>query len=118
MASFEQGGSTTEIARTAEFYRLASGDVLDKFEDALDHEDVELANAIREEFFSQASQKSAGKYDRAYLEEEPKVGDMVFVNTINRHARLIAISDDGKKALVKEMWGCYPVDYDKLRRVR
>jgi len=116
MAPFEQGGST-EIARTAEFYRLASSDVLDKFEDALDHEDVTLANAIREEFFL-ASQKSAGKYDRAYLEEEPKVGDMVFVNTSNRHARLIAISDDGKKALVKEMWGCYPVDYDTLRRVR
>lgn len=115
----ERGGSPTEIARTAEFYRLASEDLLDKFEDALDHDDFELAAAIREEFFAQVdSQKSAGKYDRAYLEEEPKVGDMVFVNTTNRHAKLIAISDDGKKALVKEMWGCYPVDYDTLRRVR
>jgi hypothetical protein len=111
-----------EIARTARFYQIAPSELLDKFEDALDADDVVLASAIREEFLTQADSPieitKTAKNDPAFLSEDPEVGDMVFISLSNRHARLIAISDDRKIALVKEMFGAYTVPYDKLRRVR
>lgn len=113
----------TEIARTARFYQIAPSELLDSFEDALDNDDVVLANVIREEFLTQADvppaaiEKTAND-DPAYLSEDPEIGDMVFITISNHHARLIAISDDRKLALVKEMYGAYVVHYDKLRRVR
>ena len=108
-----------ELARTARFYQTAPDELLDRFEDALDNDDTVLASAIRDEFLDQQDfPDRTAKKPPTYLEENPKVGDMVFVNTCNRHARLLAISDDGKKALVKEQFGAYVVDYDKLRRVR
>lgn len=108
-----------ELARTARFYQAAPDELLDKFEDALDGDDIVLASAIRDEFLSlQEFPERTAKKPPTYLEDDPQVGDMVFVNTCNRHARLLAISDDKKKALVKEQFGAYVVDYDKLRRVR
>jgi hypothetical protein len=112
----------TEIARTARFYQIAPSELLDRFEDALDNDDTVLASAIREEFLSQADSPTeitkTAKEDPAYLSEDPEVGDMVFISLSNRHARLIAVSDDKKLALVKEQFGAYTVPYDKLRRVR
>lgn len=111
-----------EFALTARFYQTAPSELLDRFEDALDEDDDVLARAIRDEFLHQADNppvtNKTAKDDPHYLTEEPEVGDMVFVNTLNRHARLIAISDDKKLALVKEMYGAYTVPYEKLRRVR
>lgn len=114
---------TKEIATTARFYQTAPSDFLDRFEDALDADDTVLANAIRDEFLAQADAPlpetvKVAKDDPEYLREEPEVGDMVFVMTLNRHARLIAVSDDKKMALVKEQLGCYTVPYERLRRVR
>lgn len=111
-----------ETMMTARFYQTAPSDVLDRFEDALDNDDEVLARAIRDEFLHQAdaspSLTKTAKDDPAYLSEEPKVGDMVFVSLTNRMARLIAISDDQQLALVKEQMGAYTVPFDKLRRVR
>lgn len=111
-----------EIARTAQFYQTAPSELLDRFEDALDNDDRVLASAIRDEFLTQSDSPPAttktAKDDPFYLSEEPEVGDMVFVSLSNRHARLLAISDDRKLALVKEQFGCYTVPFDKLRRVR
>ena len=108
---------------TARFYQTAPSDFLDRFEDALDADDTVLANAIRDEFLAQADAplaetKTAKINDPNYLSEDPEVGDMVFVMTLNHHARLLAISDDKKLALVKEQFGAYTVPYERLRRVR
>jgi hypothetical protein len=110
-----------EIAKTARFYQIAPSDILDRFEDALDNDDLVLASAIREEFLVQTDAPLTTKTardDPKYLSEDPEVGDMCFLSTCNRHVRLIAISDDKKKAVVKEQFGAYVADYDNLRRVR
>ena len=106
-----------EIARTARFYQLAEDEVLDSFEDALDADDRVLAFAIRDEVLLRGEQRVA-KMAPTYLSEEPEVGDMVFVHPTSRHARLIAISNDRKMAIVKEQYGSYTVQYKDLRRVR
>ena len=111
-----------DLVPTVRFYQSASDELLDCFEDALDNDDPVLAEAIRDEFLTQAATPETtktGKIDEhAYLSEDPQVGDMCFLNTCNRHVRLIAISDDRKLALVKEQFGVYTAPFDKLRRVR
>ena len=111
-----------DLVPTVRFYQSASDELLDCFEDALDNDDPVLAEAIRDEFLTQAATPETtktGKIDEhAYLSEDPQVGDLVFNNLTNRNCRLLAISDDRKIALVKEIWGAYVVAYDKLRRVR
>lgn len=111
-----------EVARTARLYQIAPDEILDRFEDAMDYEDVVLASAIRDEFLSQSDAPQAtiklAKDDPAYLEEDPEPGDMCFLSTCNRHVRLLAVSEDRKKAVIKDQVGCGVVDYDALRRVR
>lgn len=111
-----------ELARTARFYQIASDDLLDSFEDALDADDRTLAFAIRDEvlqgYLGEPNMSRRALSNPTYLSEEPEVGDMVFVNPSSRHARLIAVSNDRKMALVKEQFGCYTVAYADLRRVR
>jgi hypothetical protein len=113
---------SNEIATTARFYQTAPSSLLDRFEDALDADDTVLANAIRDAFLTEADSPQetvkTAKDDPSYLSEDPEVGDMVFVSLSNRHARLIAVSDDRKLALVKEQFGAYTVPYETLRRVR
>ena len=107
--------------KTVNFYRHASEQQIEAFEDALDIDDTKRAHEIIENF--QASDKLSfeieGKIKAPeYLESPPEVGDMVVQTSTGHMVRLIAISDDKELALVKEEWGAHPAQYADLRRVR
>lgn len=105
-----------DFARTARFYTEAPDDVLDRFEEALDHDDPSTATAIRDEFL--ATLRTAARREPEYLEEPAQPGDMVFLLTNNSVARLLAVSPDNEWAIVKQEYGAFPILYEKVRRIR
>lgn len=98
-----------------QFYETARECDLEEYEARLDQDDVDGARKVLSQVLHSETQVTAG---RDYLEEPPQRGDMVFVQTTGRYSRLLAISDDRKKAIVKDWLGAYVVNYQDLRRVQ
>lgn len=111
-----------EIFRTARFYQIASDEDLEEFEAKLDAGDSVGASELVTRFFREACPQPAfevqAKKEPGYLEEPPKVGDVVLIVSTGHYAKLLAISDDQEIALVREEWGSFPTKFDNIRRVR
>lgn len=101
----------------ARFYEIASESALDEYEAHLDGEDCLGALRVLDSVMSPELQIVASN-SQDYLSEPPQRGDMVFIQNSGRFAKLLAISDDGEKALVKEQLGAYVVPFADLRRIR
>lgn len=103
--------------RIAHFYQISDDEDIERFENALDVDDHKAAMRVVDTTLSQ-HERSALRVDPDYLSLPPQVGDMVYVQSIGRYAKLLSISDDLELAIVREEFGCYPVKYSDIKRVR
>lgn len=101
----------------ARFYQVASESALEEYEAHLDRDDRLGALRVLDSVLNPTLQVVAAK-DQDYLSSPPERGDMVFIQSSGRFAKLLAVSDDGEKALVKEQMGAYVVPFSDLRRIR
>lgn len=103
---------------TVIFYQNASDEWIERFEELLDEGKEFEAHDLIQTFLNKHFSEKVGKKRKEYSQEPPEIGDMVLVTSTRRYARLLAISDDQKLCLVKEVYGAYVVPFDKVIRVR
>jgi len=114
-----------DISLTALFYKLASEEKIQQYENALDDNDPKTACMIRDEFLfgavSEEEYATTTPTEKTAHEQSPspiRVGDMVYVIPTRRFVRVISISDDYQMAVVKEQFGAYAVPVAKLQSIK
>lgn len=101
-----------DLSEVDGFYGDASDAELEAFETALDRDDVGKAKEVLN------SHQHRTAKEVGYLDEPPGEGDLVYVDTTNRYARLIAISDDREHAAVSSQNGPVIIPYTNCHRIR